>query len=66
MTHFQQWSKAKQKISMVQSDIRTVKDEQKRAKAVELTVKDRSVDEVQFARKKDHMDRVINDGTIQN
>ncbi|CAC5418540.1 unnamed protein product [Mytilus coruscus] len=36
MTHFQQWSKAtqKEKSSMVQSEIRTVEEEQRRAKAV--------------------------------
>ncbi|XP_063419448.1 uncharacterized protein LOC134702450 [Mytilus trossulus] len=39
MTHFQQWSKAtpKEKSSMVQSEIRTVEEEQRRAKAVELS-----------------------------
>ncbi|VDI37926.1 Hypothetical predicted protein [Mytilus galloprovincialis] len=39
MTHFQQWSKAtqKEKSSMVQSKIRTVEEEQRRAKAVELS-----------------------------
>ncbi|VDI43607.1 switch-associated protein 70 [Mytilus galloprovincialis] len=39
MTHFQQWSKAtpKEKSSMVQSEIRTVEEEQRRAKAVSLS-----------------------------
>ncbi|XP_063436214.1 uncharacterized protein LOC134717649 [Mytilus trossulus] len=62
MTHFQQWSKAtlKEKSSMVQSEIRTVEEESSGAKP------SRCMYEVELARKKDHMGRVMEDGTIQN
>ncbi|CAC5379044.1 unnamed protein product [Mytilus coruscus] len=65
MTHFQQWSKAtpKEESSMVQSEIRTV-EEQRRAKAEELS---RQGAWMKWnSRKKDHMGRVMEDGTIQH